>query len=220
MSRQGRLDAMLYDNDDTSALANILYSNKFSANPDSKEEDENLKNSIPLTTDEYLALLHYLQASGKPYRPAHQFPHPENALILPPFVQKPLQVHRDHCTFSCKKSHKGNSGIKFYDPSTQSYDTGFIETIWTVVLEGVSRLFFIVRPHVTLSMPEENQAPFIHFDARYSTKIVDCTLSERLVIIELHHIVTHLTTFQRPAGTYGIQKKTLVICWALNRGLR
>ena len=87
-------------------------------------------------------------------------------------------------------------------------------------MQGVSRNFFIVWPHVTLSAVEEQQAPFVHLNTRYSTKIVDCALAEKVVIIELHHILTHLTIFQRPAGTYGIQKKTLVICWALNRGLK
>ncbi len=108
----------------------------------------------------------------------------------------------------------------FYNTSTQSQDTGFIEEILTLELQGISRNFFIMRPHVTLSAVEENQAPFIHLDPRYSTKIVDCALAEKVVIIELHHIITHLTAFQRPTGTYGIQKKTLVICWALNRGLK
>ena len=129
ISRQGRMDAMLNDNDDTSALASILQSRKSQIGQNNNKKDENTTGSIHLTTDEYCALLQYLQASGQPYHPAHEFPHPDNALILPPYVQKPLQLHRDHCTFSCKKSHKGNSGIKFYNPSTQSQDTGFIEAI-------------------------------------------------------------------------------------------
>lgn len=223
MSRRGRLDAMLYDNDDTQALANILQSddlsNKNIKKPDLPHEND-YKNAISLTKDEYFALLHYLQTFGQPYRPAHQFPHPENALILPTSVNKPLQLHEGHHTFSCKMSHKGNSAIKFYDPSTNNHDTGYIESIWTMELQGVLRRFFVVRPHLPLPITEQNKAPFIHLDARYSTKIVDSGLGERLVIIEQRHIITHLTVLPRPVGTYGIERKTLVICWALNRGLK
>lgn len=55
------------------------------------------------------------------------------------------------------------------------------------------------------------------------TRIVDAEASKEdseLVVIEPAHIVTHLTTFHRPAGTYGIDKDILVVCWALNRGRR
>ena len=221
MSRRGRLDAMLYDNSDTQDLANILQSNDLH---NKKNEGPNLpqsndyKNAISLTNDEYFALLHYLQTLGQPYQPAHQFPHSENALILPASVNKPLQVHEGHHTFSCKKSHKGNSAIQFYDPISNNYDTGYIESIWTTKLQGVLRRFFVVRPHLPLPITEENKAPFIHLDSRYSTKIVDAGPLERLVIIEQRHIITHLTVLPRPIGTYGIERKTLVICWALNRG--
>ncbi len=127
-------------------------------------------------------------------------------------------MHRDDHTFSCQKSHKGNSAIQFYSPSTQTEDTGFIETIWTLPLEGTLRVFFVVRPHLPLSIDDEKKAPFIHLNSKYSTRIVDNKPSDQLLIIEMHHIITHLTTFQRPLGTYGIDKETLVICWALNRG--
>ena len=64
-------------------------------------------------------------------------------------------------------------------------------------------------------------APFERYPG-FMTKIVDAAPSDdnALVIIEPTHIITHLTTFQRPEGTYSIQQKTLVICWALNRGRR
>ncbi|KAE9393831.1 hypothetical protein BT96DRAFT_943640 [Gymnopus androsaceus JB14] len=39
-------------------------------------------------------------------------------------------------------------------------------------------------------------------------------------IVEPQHIITHLTTYKRSAGTYGIQQEVLVICWAMNHGLR
>ena len=60
------------------------------------------------------------------------------------------------------------------------------------------------------SIAEQSLAPFQHYPA-FMTQIVDATPSESLVIIEPIHIVTHLTTFLWPKGTYGIDKETLII---------
>ncbi len=223
MSRRSRLAAMLYDDNQIEDMANILEpknatQTNVNVNIGPMEQAEFLKKSHKLTEDEYGALLQYLQDAGQPYRPVYQLPHPANALILPPIIQTPLQVHRDHCTFSCQKSHKVNSGIQFYNPSTQTKDTGFIETIWTLPLDGTLRVFFVVRPHLSLSIDDEKKAPFMHLNSKYSTRIVDDKPADQLLIIEMHHIITHLTTFQRPLGTYGINKETLITCWALNRG--
>ncbi|KAF8232055.1 hypothetical protein L208DRAFT_1466182 [Tricholoma matsutake] len=75
--------------------------------------------------------------------PTHQI----NAISLPPQAQHLLQVHRDECTFSCEKSHKGNSAIKFYNPLTQAHDTGFIQNIWRLPLEGIMHTFIRVCSH-------------------------------------------------------------------------
>jgi len=88
-----------------------------------------LKNTPILPPEQYIALLQYLQFTGRQYRDYHQLPHPPNTLILPPRAELPLQMHRGDCTFSCQKSHEGNSAIQFYNPYSQEYDTGFIEII-------------------------------------------------------------------------------------------
>jgi len=49
------------------------------------------------------------------------------------------------------------------------------------------------------------------------SNVIDTHSMEEPVIIEPNHTVTDLTTFRRPKG---IQKETLVVCWALNRGRR
>jgi len=79
--------------------------------------------------------------------------------------------------------------------------------------------FIVVCPHRPLSTVEEEQAPFCHYPG-FLTRVVDVLPSDDLVIIELTHIITHLTTFQRQAGTYGVDRDALVICSALNRGRR
>ncbi|KAF8234136.1 hypothetical protein L208DRAFT_1551034, partial [Tricholoma matsutake] len=86
-----------------------------------------------------------------------------NVIILPPQAQHLLQVHHDECTFSCEKSHEGNSAIKFYNPLTQAHDTGFIQNIWRLLLEGIMHTFIRVCSHQSLSTQEERQAPFTRY---------------------------------------------------------
>lgn len=79
--------------------------------------------------------------------------------------------------------------------------------------------FVLVSPHCPLSVVHEGQAPFQHYQG-FKTQIVDAEPSQTLIIIEPDHIISHLTTYQRPKNTYGIPRDTLVVCWALNRGRR
>jgi hypothetical protein len=219
------VDALLKDGLDkmtSNNLAKILKSENDSAdctptplNP--IQVAEALKKSPKLAEEHYNALLIYLQGTGQQYRAFHALPHPPNALILPQHAKLPLQVHLHDRTFSCQKSHEGNSAIQFYSPYTQEHSTGFIYVIWQVLLEAVMHTFIVVRLHRPLTALEEGQAPFLYYPG-FMTRIVDALPSDNFLIIEPTHIVTHLTTFRRPAGTYGIPKETLIICWALNRG--
>ena len=84
-------------------------------------------------------------------------------------------------------------------------------------LEDSKHEFLVVCPHEKLPAAEESLAPFRHYPG-FMTQIVDAIPSESLVIIEPIHIVTHLTTFLQPKGTYGIDKETLIICQALDQG--
>lgn len=222
MSRRAHIDALLTDQDASGGLADILepgdkYSTRLPVPVKPSEAAEILSGAPALDEMEYNALLYYLHNTGRPYRASTDFPHPLNANILPPQAQHPPQIHHGEHTFSCQKSHKGNSAIQFYNPITQIYGTGFIQTIWRLPLEGSIHNFLVVCPHKQLSAAEEGLAPF-HNYAGFMTKIVDALPSQSLVIIEPIHIITHLTTFLRPKGTYGINKETIIICQALNRG--
>lgn len=223
MACRGRLDAMIEDgievgDAETQKFASILQPTDMSdCTPillDPLELAAAKKKAIKFTPDEYNALLQYLQQSGRQYRAYDNFPHPQNAHILPPHAGKPLYLHH---TFSCQKTHEGNSAIRFYNPLTNSHDTGFIQSIWMVFLSSVRQPFVVVCPHRPLIAQREGQAPFQHYPG-FMTRILDARPADNLLIIEPSHIVTHLTTFRRPAGTYGIPEETLVVCWALNRG--
>ncbi|KAF9455478.1 hypothetical protein BDZ94DRAFT_1366470 [Collybia nuda] len=226
MARKGRLHAILEDGVQTEdvgvrRLASILQPTTLSDSVPTPlgpaELAAFLKKAPELPQNEYNALLHYLQQTGRQFRAYDNFPHPQNAMILPPRAQRPLQLHRNGQTFSCQQSHRGNSGIRFYNPLKNSHDTGFIQSIWMVPLAGTRHPFIVVRPHRPLPEDIEGQAPFQHYPG-FLSRILDANPTDTLLIIEPPHIVTHLTTFWRPAGTYGIKEETLVVCWALNRG--
>jgi hypothetical protein len=224
MSCRAHVDALLHSDDGLKELCNILEpadvpmdSHPVPLTP--TEVSEVLAKAPQLLEAEYNDLLHYLQQTGRPYRAYSDLPHPPNSMVLPPQAQHPLQVHRDECTFSCERSHKGNSAIQFYNPLTQVHDTGFIQKIWRLPLEGMMHTFIVVHSHQLLSAQEAGQAPFTYYPG-FMTKIVDASPSGNFSIIEPAHIITHVTTLQRPAGTYGIGREVLVVCWAPNRGRR
>jgi hypothetical protein len=220
------MEALLHDKlkEGSTELANILVPMKTSidapSNPLSSIAISEMLAKAPLLTDtEYNALLYYLQHTGRPYRSCYDMPHPLNSNILPPRAERPLQVHRGECTFSCQSSHLGNSAVLFHNPLTRTQGTGFIQSIWALPLEASKCTFFIVRPHQCLPPLEDTKAPFSHYSG-FETCIVDAQPSDELLIVEPAHIITHLTIFRRPVGTYGIDRDTLVVCWALNRGRR
>lgn len=223
MSRRTHIDSLLHEGDKLSKkLAEILEPGDPSAvmtSLDPAEEAAFLAKAIKFSMEDYSALLQYLHSTGKQYRNFQNIPHPPNALVLPPYATHPLQFHWGNNTFSTQNSHEGNSAIQFYNPLTQNQDTGFIHTIWTLPLESVLHTFIVVHCHRELSAVEEGQAPFKHYTG-FMARIFDALPSQNFVIIEPTHIITHLTTFRRPAGTYGIQKETVVVSWALNRGRR
>jgi hypothetical protein len=226
-SRRARLEALLHDGTrpGMKEFSSILNSSAESPRHTSStsltpiEAAEVLAQAPKLDDREYGSLLQYLQHTGRLFRHWNDLPHPVNSNVLPTHARRPLQIHQGEHTFSCQRSHRGNSAIYFYNPLTHSHATGFIEIIWQLPLEATLKTFIIIRPHRVLPVQEEERAPFINYPG-FKARIFDSQPSDdsELVIIEPHHILTHLTTFQRPAGTYGIDRETLVVCLALDRG--
>jgi len=224
ISRRGRLEALLQDKQDEASqnLAPILAPENLSGGgpPGVLKPSETAKfftKALMLPDADYDALVNYLQFTGRPYRHWKNLPYPPNPRILPTRAEFPPQVSQNGHTYSCERSHRGNSAIYFYNPLTQQYRTGFIQSIWRLPLEGSISTFIVVQPHRSLPPQEETKAPFLQYSG-FRAQIFDQQPSNELVIIEPTHIITHLTTFKRPAGTYGINGHTLVVCWALDRG--
>jgi hypothetical protein len=208
---------------DMQQLANILHpvTSQSDTPLDGVAVAKFLAKSPSLHAAEYDALLHYLQTTaGQPWwRHYLHLPHPEAAAVLPFTARQPVQVTVDSDrTFSCHRSHEGNSAIQFYNPHNNRLPcTGFIKKIYQIPLHGVIKTFLAISPHQDLLQSEQEKSPYQQYP-HLCTKIVDASASVNFCIIELKDVITHLTVYKQPKGIFGIHKDILVICWALNRG--
>ncbi|KAJ7150883.1 hypothetical protein C8R43DRAFT_887002 [Mycena crocata] len=226
IARKGRLEALFTDEQSKEGypgeLAKILQpviaAQIKAAQPLAElEVAKFLTTGIDLSSEDYQMLLQYQISKGQLWRSCYQMPHPLGALILPPCVVKPREFKQGRQVFSCYKSHRGNSGIRFKNPADSTLLTGFIEEIWELPLENHMQTFILVQKHKDL--PTSTETPFTSLQS-FEAKLVHADPSGRFCIIEPMHIITHLTVYKRPKGTYGIHNAVLAICWALNRGRR
>jgi hypothetical protein len=98
MSRQANINAALHETDSTRELGDILDPVDVSADaaPYQLKPSELvhiLAKAPRLLNTEYIALLQYLQHTGRPYQSHDDFPHPPNALVLHLGAQHPLQLN-------------------------------------------------------------------------------------------------------------------------------
>ncbi|EEB88831.1 hypothetical protein MPER_13151 [Moniliophthora perniciosa FA553] len=171
---------------------------------------------------QYEKLLTYIHLQGPPWPRAHNDPRVTfDAFILPPSgVQLTNLTNTHHQTFSTFSSHQGNSCVQFYENRAHtSKNSGFIRTIWQMPLQSQLRTFFFIELHKPLPMEEQQKAPYDKYPFMM-TGIFDAARSGSWAVVEEKDIIAHAVAYPRPAGAYGIPKKTLVICWSLNRGRR
>jgi hypothetical protein len=226
LARRGRFDAIIHDKEFTEPamlqLAKILHHDNPGLNIslDGVDVANILADAPHLHPDEYNMLLHYLQTTAQQpwWQHYKAMPHSNPAHVLPFCAQQPTQLTLEgKRTYSCQRSHEGNSSIQFYNPHTaQAPCTGFIQKIWQIPLQGVMQTFILVSPHQNLPSSEEQKAPYSQLPHLY-TKVVAAQPSDKLLIIEPKDIITHLTFYKCPKGTFQINQDILVICWALNR---
>ncbi|KAJ7127457.1 hypothetical protein C8R43DRAFT_1090260 [Mycena crocata] len=62
--------------------------------------------------------------------------------------------------FTIFKNHHGGSSISFRHPLTGRKNLGYIELIWTQVLQGQKRTFVVVRPHTALNPADAAKTPY------------------------------------------------------------
>jgi hypothetical protein len=227
-ARRGRLDALL-GNDTFRAnvpeLAEILQPSTHPTswpthNLNGSEVAAAHASAKPLDQRHYDLLLQYLRAIGRDYNSVYTGgPYALGTLLLPPTSQQPRQVVFEDQTYSRNNSHVGNSHIQFYIPTHGgAIDTGYIEEIWELPLEGLWQTFFFVCQHHPLSPAQQKKTPYaVEPCSRLQSKAVSCELSNTVYILEPQHIICHLATYTIPVGTYGLKREIMVINWLLNR---
>jgi len=225
LCQKGHLQAKLHGNQFENSMfhdfSEILASKRKSRSEvlDEKSLADILEKAKPLETYQYQALLQYLNYNGQTWKGFNELPPPTDCTrILPPLGVMLHQVNLDEQKYSCQISHEANSAIAFYNPyMAGSQITGFIEAIWQIPLHYIMQTFLFVHVHQDISRAESDLAPFLAH-SRLAVKIVDVRASNTFFIIELQHIIIHLTMCRWPKGTFGIQKEIISVCWSLNCG--
>ena len=213
MSRRACLDVALDEDDELQPLKKILSPGTTSKLPDNTASPEDEARYVAnchthLSNLEYMELLRYMNNSGRPCQSIYNA-HPSPVIpFLPQSVQELFTIHLDDRIYRPHKKHEPNSAIQFTDPSMNQRDTGNIDCIWEFSINYEHHTVVVVRPHRALSADELRMTPFPQFNSEYATCIVNAEPSQTVVYIEPQHIITHLSTIQRPSGTYGIKKNT------------
>jgi hypothetical protein len=143
-------------------------------------------------------------------------PNPDHrSMILPPRGRRCLKFHLDKRTYSTASSHIANSLIQFYQPGIDNQtSTGVITGILQIPLNNTLRTFIVVNKYRPLPIQFYADHPEL------KASVVDLQPQDDGMVIEPRHVITHLTTWKRPAGIYDANRPVLVVCWALNRGRR
>ena len=180
------------------------------------------KHRKPLSEWAYTSLLHYLHATNRPLRSVAdaQVVQIEHNECLPVTAYQPFTVSFDDRVYSCSESHFPNSQVQYRHPLNHTIESGSITAIWVLPIKDGRHTFFLVTPHMPLPPNEDAKAPFVHMSSRYSVRIFNAISTVLPIIIEPKHIISHVSTYRRPEGTYQIPLQTIVVCTALNRGRR
>ncbi|KAJ7760277.1 hypothetical protein DFH07DRAFT_816732 [Mycena maculata] len=176
-----------------------------------------LSKAPKMSPKEYKSILGYLNASGEATVSWLSYPAIEyQAMILPPNAKRLREYHENGGTYSCYSSHHTNSLIQFQKPNSHEPPiTGVIKFILEVPLHGFLRKFIFVAPHRPIDI---RGTPFQHYPRMMAT-LVEVEPYQTLMVIEPKHVITHLAAWTRPSRTYsGINKRFMVVSWALDRG--
>jgi hypothetical protein len=176
-----------------------------------------LSKAPKMSGQEYKAILSYLNSAGETSLSWLSYPDIEyQSQILPPNAKRLTEYHENGRTYGCHSSHHSNSLIQFRKPNAeQSLLTGVIRTILEIPLHGFLRKFILVAPHRPINI---SNTPYQERPRMMST-LVEIEPYKTLIVIEPKHVITHLSAWIRPARTYpGVNKRFIVVCWALNRG--
>ncbi|KIY61093.1 hypothetical protein CYLTODRAFT_480573, partial [Cylindrobasidium torrendii FP15055 ss-10] len=184
------------------------------------EEAKMLGNAPLLDLHTYMMILNFLNSSGRPLRDYRSIPHPTYDSVLPRAARVLHHATAGDRTFSRRGAHRGNSNIEFISPAHWSgASTGYIEEILAVPLHGTVEVFFIVRPHIALADVDVQKTPYAGRPLLRVNVVEEDTHGPELVL-QYCNIRSHIAVWERPAGTYGITRRFLLISCGLNRRRR
>ncbi|KAJ6469929.1 hypothetical protein C8R45DRAFT_1078572 [Mycena sanguinolenta] len=135
-------------------------------------------------------------------------PSPDHhSMILPPRGKRCLKFHVDKRTYSCSSSHSATSLIQFYetgmDMEQKRTSTGVITAILQIPLDNILRTFVVVHRHRPVPIQFYTDHPEL------KAAIVELEPQADGIVIEPRHVITHLSTWKRPADIYHTKKPVL-----------
>ncbi|KAF8200533.1 hypothetical protein K438DRAFT_1758746 [Mycena galopus ATCC 62051] len=229
-ARLGRLLARKHDkhlqdgnNAVLQGLDNILdFTNPKTIQTPSELDGENLakflaKKSHDISKPLYTLILEYLDLVGEHKLNFYgtrnaagtiTLPDPDHrSMILPPRGKWCQKFHVDKRTYSRSSSHAANSLIQFYEPGIdpQETSTGVITAILQIPLDNILRTFVPVHRHRLLPIQFYADHPEL------MTAVVALQPEDEAIVIEPRHVITHLTTWKRPADIYNTKNPVLNI---------
>ncbi|KAF6741488.1 hypothetical protein DFP72DRAFT_862125 [Ephemerocybe angulata] len=174
----------------------------------------------PLPEHIYNKLLSYL-ATKEPesiYRHRSAVPHPAGANVLTNYAQHQSHFIWKTRPYSIYSKHIGNSSISYVGDDGE-VNAGFIQSIFTQVLQRATRTFFVVHPHLPLSPADNALNPYSRYPGMLAAVVYDTYQPEQAqIIIESDRIIGHVAFRRRPSGTFGIDHPTLILCFWVEVG--
>jgi len=169
-----------------------------------------------LSDDIYIALLHFMEEKFPltKFRHYKHIPHPLESIVLSPTAMPLHNLQHKKRNYTTFAIHPGNSSIGYQTKGGMA--AGFIISIWSQVVQGISYTFIVVAPHQRLSAEDEQRNPYHSYPGFLAT----LTYTEQGIqraVIEQEQIIGHVAFYCRPPGTFGITRATTVLIDSLHR---
>jgi len=167
--------------------------------------------SIRLPNDEYNAILLYLNQMGQYHQHRDDTEYTSGGLVLSSYATAVKRFGQHGRTFGTHHVHEGNSLV--WARRLGVSGMGFIGSIWELEVAGKERIFFILED---LDLVPKEQDPFRPWPGLECCVAYDRP-TERQLVFEPEHLISHLCGRRRPSGTFGLSEAVLTLC-NMNQG--
>jgi hypothetical protein len=226
--RRGRLTGFIQDYVNTDgpfgAALKILFPGAIVASTEkaaTNHEAEHNSRGVALSAELYGTVLKHVNTlwPNSPFRHRNDLPHPPNAHVLPPVAVPVKHITHNGRNYSIFSMHPGGSSVS-YRCQDGTIDVGFIMSMWTQVLMGVSHLYIVVSPHAHLTANDAARSPYVSRPGFMGTVVYSKptpTQERKHVLIEQKQIRGHVAYYERPPGTFGIKSGIRILVDSLHR---